>query len=169
MQQIYKPSPYPSEVLVQLKRMRPFAIEIANRWAIGWSKGVQELIQSGEYLDALRAAEELERDAFCNPNLSRSWREIVALYRLSIAPPEVSVCGPFCGIGNDDVDDEEADSQSTSLVNDSPTKKKHGLISFEVSEPYESDGKLMRSILATHADGFVCLRFEEVERQGHRR
>lgn len=33
----------------------------------------------------------------------------------------------------------------------------------ELSEPYESDGKLIRSILSRHSDGFVCLRFEDVE------
>lgn len=50
---------------------------------------------------------------------------------------------------------------------ESPTEKgvppATGLVSFEVSEPFESDGKLVRAITARHSDGFVCLRFEDVD------
>lgn len=33
----------------------------------------------------------------------------------------------------------------------------------DVSEPFELNGKLVRSITARHSDGFVCLHFDDVE------
>jgi hypothetical protein len=33
----------------------------------------------------------------------------------------------------------------------------------DVSKPYPVNGKLMRSITARHNDGFVCLRFDDVD------
>lgn len=167
MQEIYKPSQYPKGTLAKLKLMPPLAIEIANRWALGWPKRVQALIQSGEYIIGLRAAEKRERDVLCNPNLSHLARhEIVELYGLSMAPPEASApWGPFCGIGDDEAENDLDTHQLKPSNSETPEKKRHGLTSFKVSEPYESNGKLIRSILSTHADGFVCLRFEDVETQ----
>jgi hypothetical protein len=168
MQEIYEPSKYPKGMLAKLKHMTPLAIEIANRWALGWPKGVQALIQSGEYINALSAAEEQERGALCNPNLSHLARhEMVELYGLSMAPPEASVpWGPYCGIGDDEDTENDLGAHQLKPPNsETPEKKRYGLTSFEVSEPYESNGKLIRSILSTHADGFVCLRFEDVETQ----
>ncbi len=163
---IYKPNQYPSKVLEELNNMTQLAIEIANRWALGWPKSVKNLIQSGEFLDVVYAEEKRERDALCNPNLSHLARhEIVELYGLSVAPPEASTpWGPYCGIGDEDeAENTDGASQMESSVYGLPGEKKHGLVSFEVSDPYEHDGKLMRSILATHSDGFVCLRIEDVE------
>ena len=168
MQEIYNPTKYPKELLAKLKHMTPLAIEIANRWALGWPKGVQALIQSGEYISVLRAEEARKRDVICNSNLSHLARhELVELYGLSMAPPEASVpWGPYCGIGDDeDAENDLGSHQLKPPSSETPEKKRYGLTSFEVSEPYESNGKLIRSILATHADGFVCLRFEDVQTQ----
>jgi hypothetical protein len=35
--------------------------------------------------------------------------------------------------------------------------------SIEISEPFEFDGRLVRSVLATHSDGFVCLHFDDIK------
>lgn len=44
MQAIYKPKQYPPQVLAKLRLMPQLAVEIANRWALGWPKRVAELI-----------------------------------------------------------------------------------------------------------------------------
>lgn len=40
--------------------MSQTAIEIANRWMLGWPKTVKGLIASGEFLEALKSQEEQE-------------------------------------------------------------------------------------------------------------
>ena len=40
--------------------MSQTAIEIANRWMLGWPKTVKGLISTGEYLEALKYQEERE-------------------------------------------------------------------------------------------------------------
>ena len=62
MQSLYKPSLYPKEIQAKLKLAPPLAIEIANRWALGWPETVKALIKSGQYLEALTNQEEQERD-----------------------------------------------------------------------------------------------------------
>jgi hypothetical protein len=91
MQDLYKPSQYPSEIQANLKRMSPLAIEIANRWALGWPKRVKALIDANEYLEALNRQEEQERTVLSNPGLSHLARhEIVQEYGLSLEPPTTS-------------------------------------------------------------------------------
>lgn len=71
--------------------MSDTAIEIANRWALGWPQTVKELIASGEYLDALKAQEREEIRVKLEPGLSHlsSW-EKAQEYGLSMAPPSPS-------------------------------------------------------------------------------
>jgi hypothetical protein len=85
---IYKSSQYPKEVLRKLKLMSPLAIEIANRWALGWPQAVHELLAAQQYLAALTAKESEERDVLSRPGLSHLARhEIVLEYGLSLSPP----------------------------------------------------------------------------------
>ena len=88
MQSLYKPSQYPPELREALDRMSGTAIEIANRWALGWPQTVKELIASGEYLDALKAQEHEEIRVKLEPGLSHlsSW-EKAQEYGLCQHPP----------------------------------------------------------------------------------
>ncbi len=91
MQTLYKPSQYPKPVLEKLNKMTPLAIEIANRWALGWPQTVKELIEAGEYLQALKTQEQQEREALSEPGNSHLARhEIVQETGLSLSPPSPS-------------------------------------------------------------------------------
>jgi len=91
MQPLYKPSQYPSELQAKLKKMSPLAIEIANRWALGWPKDVKALIEAGQYLQALTNQEQQEREVLSKPGLSHLARhEIVQEYGLSLEPPTIT-------------------------------------------------------------------------------
>lgn len=86
-----KPSQYPKEVLAKLKLMPSLAIEIANRWALGWPQRVKALIEAGQYLQALTSQERQEREVLSNPGLSHLARhEIVQEYGLSLEPPTIT-------------------------------------------------------------------------------
>ena len=92
MQEIYKPTQYPKEVLNKLKLMPPLAIEIANRWALGWPTDVANLIATGEFLPALTNQEQQEREVLSNPGSSHLARhEIVQEYGLSLSPPPATL------------------------------------------------------------------------------
>ena len=91
MQALYKPSQYPKEIQGKLRLMPPLAIEIANRWALGWPETVQALLESGEYLQALISQEKQEREVLSNPGNSHLARhEIAQEYGLSLSPPEAT-------------------------------------------------------------------------------
>ena len=89
MQAIYKPTQYPKEVLAKLRLMPQLAVEIANRWALGWPKRVAELIEMGIYLEVLTNQEQQEREALTTqPGMNHLARhEIVQEMGLSLAPP----------------------------------------------------------------------------------
>jgi hypothetical protein len=91
MQPLYKPRQYPPELRQALGKMSDTAIEIANRWALGWPQTVKELIASGEYLDALKAQEREEIRVKLAPGLSHlsSW-EKAQEYGLCQHPPAAS-------------------------------------------------------------------------------
>lgn len=91
MQFLYKPRQYPPEMRQALGQMSDTAIEIANRWALGWPQTVKELIASGEYRDALKAQEREEIRVKLEPGLSHlsSW-EKAEVYGLSQSPPSPS-------------------------------------------------------------------------------
>ena len=91
MQTLYNPSQYPKEIQAKLNLMPPLAIEIANRWALGWPQTVKELIAPGEYLDALKAQEREEIRVKLEPGLSHlsSW-EKAQEYGLCQHPPAAS-------------------------------------------------------------------------------
>lgn len=89
MQTLYKPGQYPADLARKLKLMSPLAVEIANRWALGWPEQVKALISLGQYLPALQSQEEQEREVLSNPGNSHLARhEIAQEYGLSLAPPE---------------------------------------------------------------------------------
>ena len=88
MQAIYKPTQYPKEVLAKLRLMPQLAVEIANRWALGWPETVAELVQAGIYLEVLTNQEQQEREALTQPGMNHLARhEIVQEMGLSLAPP----------------------------------------------------------------------------------
>jgi|GEM_PF-1486982 hypothetical protein len=92
MQSLYKPRQYPPELRQALSSLSDTAIEIANRWALGWPQTVKELIASGEYLDALKAQEREEIRVKLEPGLNHlsSW-EKAQVYGLCQHPPAASV------------------------------------------------------------------------------
>ena len=88
MQTLYNPSQYPKEIQAKLNLMPPLAIEIANRWALGWPQTVKGLIEANQYLDALTTQEQQEREVLSQPGNSHLARhEIVQEYDLNLAPP----------------------------------------------------------------------------------
>lgn len=92
MQTLYKPTQYPPELRRTIGKMSDTAIEIANRWALGWPQTVRDLIATGEYLDALKAQEREEIRVKLEPGLSHlsSW-EKAQEYGLCQHPPAASV------------------------------------------------------------------------------
>ena len=91
MPSLYKPEVYPKELKSKLRVMPPLAIEIANRWVLGWSETVKNLIASNEYLEALQIQERLERAALIHPGMEHlsAWEKTEQM-GLSQRPPEPS-------------------------------------------------------------------------------
>ena len=91
MQTLYNPSMYPAELRQQISKMSQTAIEIANRWALGWPQTVKDLIATGEYLAALKNQEREEVKVKLEPGLNHlsSW-EKAQEYGLSQHPPAAS-------------------------------------------------------------------------------
>ena len=88
MQPLHSPQSYPVPVKAALAKMSPLATEIANRWMLGWPKTVAKLLESGQYLEALKSQEESERNAYSQPgNQHLARHEIADLYGLTDAPP----------------------------------------------------------------------------------
>lgn len=88
MQEIAYKSLYPQEIQTFLSsRATPLAIEIANRWVLGWPKTVTALIEAGEYLDSLERQEEIEREILANsPETNLSRIDILKLNGVSLSP-----------------------------------------------------------------------------------
>jgi hypothetical protein len=61
----------------EIQAMSQTAIEIANRWLLGWPKTVKGLIASGEYLEALKDQEQKEVQIKLDNSLSHlsSWEK----------------------------------------------------------------------------------------------
>lgn len=92
MQTIYKPELYPAQLQNELTKATPLAIEIANRWILGWPQAVKELIQTGEYLAALENQEQQEREALSQPGICHLARhEIIQEFGLSLSPPTMNM------------------------------------------------------------------------------
>lgn len=88
MQAPYNLKRYPKEIQKELNFATPLAIEIANRWLLGWPEAVTALIDTGQYLEALENQEQQEREALTQPGYSHLARhEIVQELGLSLAPP----------------------------------------------------------------------------------
>lgn len=91
MQRLESPHTYSPEILAELGTMPVLAVDIANRWMLGWPRAVAALIESGEYLDALRRQEADERDVLSDPGNGHLARhEIIQEYGLSLSPPSAS-------------------------------------------------------------------------------
>lgn len=91
MQTLYSPKKYPASVKQAIEKISPLAIEIANRWMLGWPKTVKVLLVTGEYLDALKRQEAAERNLFSRMDLCHLARhEICEEYGLSPMPPTPS-------------------------------------------------------------------------------
>jgi hypothetical protein len=60
MQSLYKPKAYPEPMRSEMQAMSDTAIEVANRWMLGWPGRVKGLIESGEFLEALKDQEQKE-------------------------------------------------------------------------------------------------------------
>lgn len=90
MQDIIYLSRYPREIQCVLKRSSQLAVQIANRWVLGWPEAVTALIESGEYVDALEIQEEQEREVLSLPGNNHLARhEIIQEYGLSLSPPSI--------------------------------------------------------------------------------
>ena len=77
MQDLYSPKSYPAPLQAEIKAMSQTAIEIANRWMLGWPKTVKGLISTGEYLEALKYQEEREIKVKLDTSMNHlsSWAE----------------------------------------------------------------------------------------------
>jgi len=93
MQELYQPTLYPPQTRAQIVAMGSLAVEIANRWILGWPVRVKGLLETGEYLAAL--AEQRECEATANAraaNLCHLARhEINELFGLSQEPPAPTI------------------------------------------------------------------------------
>jgi hypothetical protein len=88
MQEIAFKNSYPQNIQTYLcNRATPLAVEIANRWVLGWPETVTALIESDEYLEALERQEEIEREILANSTESHLSRaEILKLNGASLLP-----------------------------------------------------------------------------------
>lgn len=88
MDPIVNPQTYPPEILRKVQTMPPLGRSIANRWMMGWPDRVKALLKAGEYLPALQAQEQAERDALAESTARHlAQHEIVQEAGLSLAPP----------------------------------------------------------------------------------
>ncbi len=89
MQALYSPGAYPPDARAEVERLGALAVEIANRWMLGWPKRVKGLLASGEYLEALRTQHETEAMVLSHEASLRhlARHEIAELYGLSLSPP----------------------------------------------------------------------------------
>lgn len=84
--ELYRASSYPTEVRSRISS--PLAVEIANRWMLGWPKRARAMLADGTFLELLNSQEQKEREALSNPDNGHLARhEIAELYGLSLAPP----------------------------------------------------------------------------------
>lgn len=91
MQSLYSPKNYPTNIRLAIEGISPLAVEIANRWMLGWPQTVRGLLATGEYLDALKRQEAEERTLLSSVDLRHLARhEICDLYGLSPKPPAPS-------------------------------------------------------------------------------
>jgi hypothetical protein len=95
-QDLYSDDAYPPEARAEVERLGVLAVEIANRWMLGWPKRVEGLLASGEYLEALRTQHEAEALVLSHESSLRHLAryEIAELYGLTLAAP--------CASENDD-------------------------------------------------------------------
>ena len=88
LQELMKPEAYPPEIRKVLMQSPRIERAICNRWMLGWPGRVQKLIETGEYLPALKEQYNLELDAIAeNADNSLSETEKAELAGLSLECP----------------------------------------------------------------------------------
>ena len=84
---------YPASVAAIVEAMPPFAVQIANRWMLGWPKRVKALLADGAYLIVLREQAVYELGVLIESqdlqHLAR--HEMMQVYEIDPAPPAESV------------------------------------------------------------------------------
>lgn len=89
MDSLYNPTTYPTQLREQIVAEGAVAVDVANRWLLGWPGRVKALIARGDYLEVLKEQATQERALFESPNapthLAR--HEIVQEYGLTMEPP----------------------------------------------------------------------------------
>ena len=80
---------YPAETRKQIQALGDYAVDVANRWMLGWPGRVKGLLRNGEYLELLMAQVEEEMAVLTGPDAPThlAWHEIVQLYGLSLEAP----------------------------------------------------------------------------------
>lgn len=92
MQKLYRPNSYPPEVREKLRTMPPLAIEIANRWMLGWPTRAKGLLATGEYLLALIDQEDKERTTISAPGTNHlAHHEAAMEHARAMEPGEPSI------------------------------------------------------------------------------
>ena len=79
---------YPAAVATSVLALSPLAVEIANRWMLGWPTQTKALLAAGTYLPILKAQEKQEREILASTQTQHLARhELMAEYGLRPAPP----------------------------------------------------------------------------------
>ncbi|MBF6024895.1 hypothetical protein [Lysobacter niastensis] len=85
---LLSPGTYPRAVADAVRATSPLAVQIANRWMLGWPKTVKALLAAGTYLPALKAQEKQERDVLSSSQVTHLARhELMEEYGLRAGPP----------------------------------------------------------------------------------
>ncbi|KGM55011.1 hypothetical protein N800_01655 [Lysobacter daejeonensis GH1-9] len=85
---LLRPKAYPADVAAQIRATSPLAVQIANRWMLGWPTRVKTLLAAGSYLPALKEQETQEREVLANSQVTHLARhELMEEFGLSPAPP----------------------------------------------------------------------------------
>lgn len=89
MDHLVNPKAYPPPLPEQIKAQGQYAVDVANRWMLGWPGRVKSLIAKGDYLTVLTEQVEQEMKVLTGPDapthLAR--HEIVQAYGMTLEPP----------------------------------------------------------------------------------
>jgi hypothetical protein len=90
MQALYKRELYGETMALEIEVMGSTAISVANRWAMGWPTKVMDLLVAQQYLTALKAQTEQEKDILSEAvDLKHlAPREILQMHEVPEHPPE---------------------------------------------------------------------------------
>lgn len=122
---LYQPKSYQPAVRARILSLGPIAVQVANRWMLGWPLRVKGLLETGEYLPELARQTEQERNAMAEPGLNHlsSW-EKVEVMGLSNEAPFPSNWDEIAPNPSREEPDEEADSEPYNGPSLSPSMQK---------------------------------------------